>query len=137
VAPSDTYDHHGYGKYLVNMAGCDECHTPHDDHGQPVQGKEFTGGWEMKGPWGRVVSPNITPHPNTFIGKATKEMFVARFKQYASMVNPPPVQKGHGTVMPWLGFAHMTETDLGAIYDYLKTLQPVEHDVNSFPDAAP
>jgi hypothetical protein len=29
----------------------------------------------------------------------------------------------------------MTDEDLGAIYDYLKSLPPVEHKVNPFPDA--
>ena len=31
--------------------------------------------------------------------------------------------------MPWLGYAGMTEEDLGAIYDYLRTLEPVRHEV--------
>ena len=29
----------------------------------------------------------------------------------------------------------MTDEDLGAIYDYLKTLKPIEHRVVTFPDA--
>jgi hypothetical protein len=30
----------------------------------------------------------------------------------------------------------MTDRDLGAIYDYLKTLPPIENHVDPFPDAA-
>jgi mono/diheme cytochrome c family protein len=135
ATPDDATDHLAYGKYLVTLAGCRECHTPHDDHGQPVPGKDFSGGWVMAGPWGRVVTANITPDPGTFIGKATKEIFVARFKQFAGMAEPPPVQPGRGTVMNWLGMSRLTEKDLGAIFDYLKTLPPIEHEVNSFPDA--
>ena len=37
--------------------------------------------------------------------------------------------------MPWLAFSQMTEEDLGAIYDYLKTVPPVKKKVNTFPDA--
>jgi hypothetical protein len=29
----------------------------------------------------------------------------------------------------------MTREDLGAIYDYLKTLKPIAKKINSFPDA--
>ncbi len=33
------------GKYLVRtVAGCGDCHTPADDHGQPLPGMEFAGG---------------------------------------------------------------------------------------------
>jgi mono/diheme cytochrome c family protein len=133
--PDDARDHLAYGKYLVTLGGCGDCHTPHDAHQQPIPGKEFSGGWEMIGPWGRVVTANLTPHPDTFIGKATREAFIARFKQYASLTTPPPVQPGRGTVMNWLGLSHLTEKDLGAIYDYLKHLEPIANQVNSFPDA--
>ena len=133
--PDDKTDHLGYGKYLVTISGCGECHTPHDDHGQPIPGKEFAGGWEMVGPWGRVVTANITPHPDTFIGRSTKEMFVARIKQFESMVTPPPAPPGRNTLMPWRGLSHLTAGDLGAIYDYLKTVPAIENHVESFPDA--
>ncbi len=34
------------------------------------------------------------------------------------------------------GLSGMTEQDLGAIYDYLKTLEAIGGPVNAFPDAA-
>ena len=34
--PDPEKDHLGYGKYLVTIAGCQECHTAHDNHGQLV-----------------------------------------------------------------------------------------------------
>ena len=37
--------------------------------------------------------------------------------------------------MPWPQFASMSEEDLGAIYDYLKTVGSIKNKVNSFPDA--
>jgi hypothetical protein len=37
--------------------------------------------------------------------------------------------------MPWIELSGMTDEDLGAVYDYLKTVPPVADKVNPFPDA--
>jgi len=52
------------GKYLVTIAGCEDCHTPQDAHGKPLPGMDFAGGFILDGPWGRVASSNITPDPS-------------------------------------------------------------------------
>ena len=67
----------------------------------------------------------------------TKEEFIGRFKAFASMDanTAPEPAKGHNTVMSWSAFAGMTESDLAAIYDYLKTVKPIENKVVTFPDA--
>ena len=52
------------GRYLVTLAGCEDCHTPQDAHGQPLPGMDFAGGLILDGPWGRVASANITPEPS-------------------------------------------------------------------------
>ena len=137
VAAPDRNDRLAYGKYLTEIAACAECHTPKDDKGRTLPGKEFAGGWEMHAPWFRVVTANITPHPNTWMGKATKEEFIGRFKAFANMTaeNAPPAPKGRQTLMPWLAYSRMTEEDLGAVYDYLKTVPAVDNAVNPFPDA--
>jgi mono/diheme cytochrome c family protein len=113
------------GKYLTTIAGCIECHTPHDDKNQRIAGREFTGGWKMTGPWGTVVTPNLTPDENTYIGNATKEGFIGRFKAFADEKSLPAATTGNNTVMGWSAYAGMTEEDLGAIFDYLKSLPPV------------
>src|SRR5262245_14529171 len=51
------------GAYLVTIGACGNCHTPQDDHGQPIRGMEFAGGFVFDGPWGRVASANLTPDP--------------------------------------------------------------------------
>lgn len=137
VAAVDPHDSLKYGKYLTTIAGCYECHTPHDDKNQLVEDKPFSGGWEMRGPWGRVVTANLTPHPGTYIGRATKAEFIGRFRAFASIdpAHAPAAQKGRNTVMPWLAFSQMSDTDLGAIYDYLRTVRPIDNRVNSFPEA--
>ena len=126
-----------YGKYLAMIGGCHECHTPHDDHNTLIADKAYSGGWEMNGPWGRVITANLTPHPDTYLGRATRQEFIGRFKSFEHFDanTAPDAPKGQNTVMPWLAFAKMTPEDLGAIYDYLKTLKPIEHSVVTFPDA--
>ena len=135
-APDDRTDHLAYGKYVVTIAGCRTCHTAREN-GREVVGRDFAGGWEMRGPWGRVVTANITPEEHTFVGQASKAEFIGRFKAFASFTadTMPAADPGKNTVMPWLAFSGMTEQDLGAIYDYLKTLPPIRNDVVKFPDA--
>lgn len=121
-----------YGKYLANAAVCGECHTK-SEKGKVV-GKPFAGGFEFAlGPMGLVRSANITPH-ETGIGNWTKEQFIQRFKMYAdSAYTSPSVTPGEmQTVMPWMTYSGMTETDLGAIFDYLRTLEPVDNQVVRF-----
>jgi mono/diheme cytochrome c family protein len=133
AAPSPS-DSRAYGDYLAHIAGCIDCHTQHKN-GKPIDELEFAGGWVFKGPWGTVVSPNITPDAETGIGSLTREAFIGRFKSFASMTELPPPPKGKNTIMNWKGYAQMPEADLGAIYDYLRTIKPIKNLVNKFPDA--
>jgi mono/diheme cytochrome c family protein len=116
-----------YGRYLATIAACQYCHTP-QEKGQPIPGMEFAGGRDF----GFVRSANITPDGLTGIGGWTKEAFVARFKGFAG--GAPAVGPGDpNTVMPWTLFAGMTEEDLGAIYDYLRTVPAKRHAVEKWP----
>jgi len=137
VNAPDRKDSVAYGKYLTTIGGCYECHTPHDDHNALIAEKAFIGGWEMKGPWGRNFTANLTPHPDAYLGHATKEEFIGRFRAFATLdaTTSPATRPGRNTIMPWLAFSKMTDEDLGAIYDYLKTLKPVANKVSTFPDA--
>ena len=49
-----------YGKYLVTMAGCIDCHTK-DDKGQLVKGMEYAGGREFIMPFGKNCIGKISP----------------------------------------------------------------------------
>lgn len=116
-----------YGAYMVNAGGCIVCHTRHEK-GSPV-GEPGAGGFEFKFPTGSIVrSANITPHTDG-IGSWDKATFISRFKQYADSSYVPPAvdwkANDFQTVMPWTMYCHLTEQDLGAIYDYLHTLPPV------------
>lgn len=119
-----------YGEYLTNTASCAECHTK-AEKGKKLPGMDFAGGFEFKMPFGVIRSANITPDPDTGIGKISKNDFIAKFKRFDPKLNPiKEVKNGEfNTVMPWAMYAGMTEEDLGAIYEYLKTINPVNNKV--------
>ncbi|MFL5348757.1 MAG: c-type cytochrome [Hyalangium sp.] len=134
VSAPNKSDSVAYGRYLVTAAGCETCHTPVDGRHQPLPGKAFSGGQPF--PFeqgGAVVSPNLTPHA-TGLGGRTRENFIALFKAYATpQSHNLAVAPNKNTPMPWLMYAGMTEEDLGAIYDYLRTVPPIENRVEKFP----
>jgi mono/diheme cytochrome c family protein len=111
------------GEYLVNLALCADCHTP-SVRGEPVAGRDFAGGQPFRGPWGRVLSANLTPDPSG-IPYYDEKLFiqVMRTGQVgARTLNP---------LMPWGVYKNMTDDDLKAIFAYLRTLQPVQNEVDN------
>jgi Cytochrome c len=123
-----------YGRYLVTMASCTDCHTP-SDKGEPIPGKYLTGGIEVKLPGNTIVrTANLTPDNETGLGLWTKEQFIKRFKQCSDPAygNTPYTPGQFQTIMPWTVYAGMTEEDLGAIYDYLRTVPAVKNQVEKF-----
>lgn len=125
-----------YGKYLASLSGCAHCHTPRSGLGFD-EDRWMAGGVETKSPGVlHVVSANITPHESG-IGRYSREQFISLFKAYedaeAVAVEVPPENR---TLMPWTDYAKMTEEDLGAIYDYLRTVKPIDNKVERWPSAA-
>jgi len=123
-----------YGKYLVTIASCSECHTQ-SNKGEPLPGMYLAGGQTFNFPAGVVSSANITPDAVTGIGNWTKEDFLNRFRFYNSEEAqnvPVNLEKDFNTPMPWLMYSGMTDEDLGAIYEYLRTVKPVNNSVNRF-----
>lgn len=122
-----------YGKYLTTISGCFDCHTEMEK-GEYKMDKAFAGGFQFNFSGGVVRSANITPDKTTGIGSWTKDQFILRFK----MMNPDSNQipsvgmNDFNTAMPWTMYAGMTRDDLGAIYEYLKTLKPVHNSVVRF-----
>jgi mono/diheme cytochrome c family protein len=126
--PSDSVE---YGKYLVTMASCSDCHSPSLE-GKPIAGKEFSGGVEFNLPWGKVRTANLTPD-ETGLASWTREQFIDRFKVYSLEGAVRDVAPGEfNTPMPWTLYTGMTREDLGAIYDYLRTVKPVHNQVDRF-----
>lgn len=116
-----------YGKYLVTSASCQFCHSQ-SVHGTLVPGMEFAGGVKFQLGKGYVTTANITPDKNTGIGNWNEQAFVKQFKSYTD-----GSRKGQKrvSVMPWYDYSGMTDTDLKAIYTYLRTVKPVNNKVAS------
>ncbi len=124
-----------YGRYLVQAASCGDCHSPMDDRGQPLPGRELSGGNPFPTGDGWVAhTANITPDSATGIGAWSRERFIGAFKARQPLASAPrPSAPGERrSPMPWISYAGMSEEDLGAIYDYLRTVEPVRHEVVRF-----
>jgi hypothetical protein len=79
---------------------------------------------------GELYSANITPDPETGIGRWTEAQFVDRFKSIANAPEESLALNGRkNTEMPWRDYGGMTTEDLSAIFAYLRTLPPVRHAV--------
>jgi mono/diheme cytochrome c family protein len=112
------------GKYLVTIAGCADCHTPQDAHGQRLPGLDFGGGFILDGRWGRVASANITSDPSgiPYYDQATFTQAIRTGFVGARKLNQ---------IMPWHTYRGMTDEDIGAMFAFIKTLKPVRHHVNN------
>jgi len=129
------------GHYLVNYLGyCTGCHTPLGRNRQSDM-KLFLSGVPAKfagtksGPpqvagfpgarGARVYAKNITPDPETGIGKWTEEQFVRTFKTGVH----PDGTKYVVSPMEWEIYANMKDVDLRAMYRYLRTVKPISNKV--------
>src|SRR6516162_6153102 len=103
------------GAYLVTaLAHCGECHTPRNILGATRSGLQLTG--TPNGPDGQLV-PNITPDPDTGIGKWDKEDVVELLR---TGVTPEQSRvKGAMREVVEDGLRYLSEDDLEAIADYL------------------
>jgi len=114
---------------MINAAVCGDCHTPIDDQGQPLPGRDYAGGFEFKLPGGAgiVRSANLTPDADTGIGTWTEQQFVDKFKAFegAPERTLSDADRMENSTMPWTDYAGMTREDLAAIYAYLRSIPPV------------
>lgn len=127
TAPPDGASAVERGRYLVTSASCGDCHSPMDDRGSPLPGRELSGGSEFPTGDGWIArTANITPDSATGIGAWTRERFVGAFKARTTAAG------ARRSPMPWLTYAGMTEEDLGAVYEYLRTIPAVRNEVVRF-----
>ena len=107
-----------YGAYLANnVANCTGCHTPFDPATGKPTGEPYSGGNKFNSVRKNnvvCVSPNITPHEQYGrITNWTKEQFIQRFRNGRLIPD---------SEMPWNFYRNMSDNDLTAIYNYLKSL---------------
>ncbi|OJW05190.1 MAG: c-type cytochrome [Chitinophagaceae bacterium] len=124
-----------YGKYLVTMAKCVDCHSQIDKQADPIAGTEFGGGRSFNFPNGMIVTtPNITADVETGIGSWTSELFIQKFKQFSD--SGYHTQKlganDFNTPMPWFMYTGMDSSDLSAIFSYLRTVKKIKNNVTRF-----
>jgi mono/diheme cytochrome c family protein len=116
------------GKYLVGIAGCNDCHTPGYFFGKPDMARFLGGsdvGFEIPG-LGVFVGRNITPDPETGIGNWSRDEIVT-----ALQTGVRPDGRQLAPIMPWHAFATLTSEDVTAVAVYLKSIPPVS---NPIPD---
>ena len=113
------------GEYLVNaVMGCDGCHSTPNTPPGPSPGR-FGGGpqtWDT--PWYTVKGTNITPDPETGIGKWSDDE-IKRLMREGIRPDGRPIS----TQMPFLSYKSMQERDLDAVVAYIKTVPPLRREV--------
>ena len=114
----------GRGKFLVNLIGCADCHTPVDSQHNAIAGMEFGGGQILQTAWGKAASANITPDPSG-IPYYDEAMFIKAMR--TGEVGSRELNK----LMPWPVLRNLSDQDLAGIFAYLKTLKPVHHRVDN------
>ena len=67
-------DASGRGEYLVRAGGCFSCHTA-------AGGQPLAGGRALATPFGTFYTPNITPDPDTGIGRWTDAQFLRALRE--------------------------------------------------------
>lgn len=125
VSAPDPANPAAYGKYLVTAVGiCGGCHTPRDNHGQPIAGMYLAGGNVFDESGLAVASSNITPDPSgiSYYDEAT----------FVQMIRTGSV-KGRklNVMMPTWAFSGLTDADLKAIFAYLRTIPPARHRIDN------
>ena len=108
------------GSYLVNTIGaCGNCHARDTAFNRT---SDLAGGAEEDREAGHVVMPNITPDPETGIGKWTEAEIVAALRDGkrpdGSIIGPP-------TPIPV--YRQLSDHDAEAIAAYLLSLKPVKN----------
>ena len=134
VDPSASYSEEqlARGKYMVALMGCASCHTDGALMGQPDMslrlagssvGIAYTNPMENSNP-GVVYPPNLTPDPETGLGRWDDEQIVRMIRLGIDR---------HGgrklPVMPWPNYQKMTESDVLDIVAWLRSLPPIKHKV--------
>lgn len=113
------------GEYLARAGNCVACHTTRG-------GTQYGGGRAIDTPFGSIYTSNISPDPETGIGKWSSDDFWRALHNGKSKDG-----KFLYPAFPYPNYTKITRADSDAIFAYLKTIKPVrqinkEHDL-SFP----
>lgn len=120
VSSKDMGGEYAKGKYLVQIGGCNDCHTAgYAPSGGATPESQWLMGDQMgfRGPWGTTYPVNL----REYIGNLSEGEWIAKAKVLKT--RPP---------MPWWALNEMKEEDLSAVYQYIKSLGSAENAVPSF-----
>jgi len=120
-----------YGEYLSMVADCATCHTPFVK-GQPDFAHMYGGGNVFNVDNFHVASANITPD-SSGIGNWDEDQFLNKFTLYREEKNYNYNPGLKNTVMPLVDYSGMKDSDLKALYAYLRTVKPVTNYVVKYP----
>jgi mono/diheme cytochrome c family protein len=107
------------GKLFYNIGGCISCHASEADAAVPAGGKPLIT------PIGVLYPPNLTPDPETGLGKWSDVDFVNAMQKGLS-----PDGKHLIPAFPYTSYAHMKVEDVLDIKAYLDSLPPVKNASN-------
>jgi mono/diheme cytochrome c family protein len=114
------------GRAVLEAAGGCTCHTDLKGGGPPL-----AGGRPIETPFGVYYSTNITPDPETGIGRMSDAEFLRAMRQGVA-----PDGSSYFPVFPYTSFTGMSDADLLALKAYLLSRPPVRRE-NRPPDAWP
>ena len=102
------------GEYLAHAADCVACHSAHG-------GAAYAGGLGMGSPLGTIYATNITPEPETGIGRYSPQDFDHALRRGIA-------RDGHRLYpsMPYPSYAKISDADIAALYAYfMLAVKPV------------
>ncbi|MEH0069277.1 cytochrome c [Pannonibacter sp. Pt2-lr] len=101
------------GRQVFALGNCASCHTAEG-------GIANAGGRPVVTPFGTIYSTNLTPDPETGLGRWSFEAFDRAMRHGIS-------RDGHNLypAFPYTSFAKMSGEDMLALYAFLQTLAPV------------
>jgi mono/diheme cytochrome c family protein len=109
------------GRYLVQIANCQGCHTAWE---APLNPGRFGGGnlieWSVGGTKITTFSRNLTSDP-TGIPYYDDALFIEAMRRGRVRT------RDLSPLMPWIVFRNMTDDDLKAVLAYLKSVPQVRH----------
>jgi len=102
------------GAEVAALGNCRVCHTTQG-------GRTFAGGRPLPTPFGTIYATNITPDPDTGIGRWPESAFTRAMREGVD-------REGRHLypAFPYDHFTHLTDDDVKALYAFMMTREPVK-----------
>jgi hypothetical protein len=110
------------GFYLATIAHCMECHARRPDGVNDYKNHWGKGGYEFSGPYGKVITSNITSHKTVGIGAWSD----AELKRALTHGVGRDGRAFKTPMARQIYFSKMTDEDLDAIVAWMRTIPPLE-----------